>query len=125
MNCKRTNLPFLIYCKKSNLYIFYFFAFDLYNSFRLFFYRLLLVIILASLIPQQYENLQSRITSSPCPVAVQAPTSLSTNNPAPIIGESPKRPRILKPRPLVVQLPLKFPLCIHRYHSNRIMIKFT
>src|SRR5450432_20326 len=50
-----------------------------------------------------------RITSSPWPVEVTAPTSLSTNKPAPIIGESPKRPRILKPMPLVVQLPLRFP----------------
>src|SRR5204863_1472034 len=49
----------------------------------------------------------TRITSSPCPVDVQAPTSLSTNKPAPIIGESPNLPRILKPAPLVVQLPLR------------------
>src|SRR5687767_5639998 len=52
---------------------------------------------------------QIRMTSSPTPELVAAPTSLSTNNPAPMIGESPTRPRILNARPLVVTIPDNLP----------------
>ncbi len=52
----------------------------------------------------------TRITSSPWPVAVTAPTSLSTYKPAPMMGESPMRPCILNAMPEVEHPPDKLPL---------------
>jgi hypothetical protein len=63
--------------------------------------------LVASVLPLN-ANPTIRITSSPTPVLVAAPISLSTNKAAPMIGESPTRPCILYAMPLVVHAPDKF-----------------